>query len=125
MREVYHYRDNRWKAMDSGIKNLTDEITSYPGQELPIQILAANIFVRKYYLIRKFKSSIGMTPHGFCIQNPIRKSLGLQDEEKTSSRIAAEMGFYDKRHFDKACQRICRDIPIRICPFKKEIVQST
>lgn len=125
VREVFHIRNKSGKEMDAGIKILADKITSHPEYELSVETMAAESFVSKYYLIRKFKSSIGMTPHGFCIQNPIRKSLGLQDEEKTSSRIAAEMGFYDKRHFDKACQRICRDIPIRICPFKKEIVQST
>ncbi|MDE6980444.1 MAG: AraC family transcriptional regulator, partial [Lachnospiraceae bacterium] len=48
-----------------------------PEQELSIETLAADIFVSKYYLIRKFKSSIGMTPHQFCIQNRIRKSQGM------------------------------------------------
>ncbi|MCX4354495.1 MAG: helix-turn-helix transcriptional regulator, partial [Lachnospiraceae bacterium] len=33
------------------------------GTELPIETLAADIFVSKYYFIRKFKSSIGMTPN--------------------------------------------------------------
>ena len=125
VKEVYRLRDNGSKDMDADIKILTDKITSHPEQELLIETLAADIFVSKYYLIRKFKSSIGMTPHQFCIQNRIRKSQGLLDEEKTVSRIAVEMGFYDQSHFDKAFQRIVGISPSEYIHSKKLIRQST
>lgn len=119
---VYFLRNNGRKEMDTGIKILADKITSHPEQELSIEELAADIFVSKYYLIRKFKSSIGMTPHQFCIQNRIRKSQGLLDEEKTISRIAVEMGFYDQSHFDKVFQRIVGISPSEYVHSKKQIV---
>lgn len=122
---VYRLRDNGRKEMDAGIKFLADKITSCPEQELSIETLAADIFVSKYYLIRKFKSSIGMTPHQFCIQNRIRKSQRLLDEEKTVGRIAAEMGFYDQSHFDRAFQRIVGISPSEYVHSKKQIAQST
>ena len=125
VKEVYRLRDNGSKDMDADIKILTDKITSHPEQELLIETLAADIFVSKYYLIRKFKSSIGMTPHQFCIQNRIRKSQGLLDEEKTVSRIAAEMGFYDQSHFDKAFQRIVGISPSEYVNSKKQIAHGT
>ena len=124
-RAVFRGWDKGGKEMDTGIKNLADRITSHPEQELLIETLAADIFVSKYYLIRKFKSSIGMTPHQFCIQNRIRKSQGLLDEEKTVSRIAVEMGFYDQSHFDKAFQRIVGISPSEYIHSKKLIRQST
>lgn len=125
VRMIYRLRDNGRKEMDAGIKILADKITSHPELELPIETLAADIFVSKYYLIRKFKSSIGMTPHQFCIQNRIRKSQGLLNEEKTISRIAAEMGFYDQSHFDKAFQRIVGISPSDYVHSKKIIAQGT
>ncbi len=125
VRTVYRLRNNGRKEMDAGIKILADKIISHPEQELPIETLAADIFVSKYYLIRKFKSSIGMTPHQFCIQNRIRKSQGLLDEEKTISRIAAEMGFYDQSHFDKAFQRIVGISPSEYVQSKKQMAQGT
>ena len=125
VRMAYYFRDNGQKEMDAGIKTLSDKIISHPELELPIETLAADIFVSKYYLIRKFKSSIGMTPHQFCIQNRIRKSQGLLDEEKTISGIAAEMGFYDQSHFDKAFQRIVGISPSEYVHSKKQIAQST
>lgn len=121
VREVYRLWDNERKEMDAGIKVLADKITSHPEQELPIETLAADIFVSKYYLIRKFRNSIGMTPHQFCIQNRIRKSQEMLDEEKTISRIAAEMGFYDQSHFDKAFQKIVGISPSEYVRSKKQI----
>ncbi len=125
VRTVYRLRDKGRKEMDAGIKILADKITGHPEMELPLETLAADIFVSKYYLIRKFKSSIGMTPHQFCIQNRIRKSQGMLDEEKTISRIAAEMGFYDQSHFDKAFRRIVGISPSEYVHSKKQIAQGT
>lgn len=125
MRMLYFLRDNGRKEMDAGIKILADKIVSHPEQELSIETLAADVFVSKYYFIRKFKSSVGMTPHQFCIQNRIRKSQGLLDGEKTISRIAAEMGFYDQSHFDKAFQRIVGISPSEYIYSKKQIGQNT
>ena len=121
MRTVYRLRNNGRKEMDAGIKILSDKISSHPEQELPIETLAADIFVSKYYFIRKFKSSIGMTPHQFCIQNRIRKSQRMLDEDKTISEIAAEMGFYDQSHFDKAFQKIVGISPSEYVYSKKRI----
>ena len=124
VREVYCHWDNGWKEMDSDIKILTDKIVSCPEQERSAESLAADIFVSKYYLIRKFRNSVGMTPHQFCIQNRIRKSQSLLDGEKTISRIAAEMGFYDQSHFDKAFHRIVGISPSEYIRSKKRIGQS-
>lgn len=124
LRTVYRYRDNEPKEMDAGIKILADKIISHPEQEQPIETLAADIFVSRYYLIRKFKSSIGMTPHQFRIQNRIRKSQKLLDEKKTISGIAAEMGFYDQSHFDKVFQKIVGISPSEYVRSKKQIIQG-
>ena len=121
METVYRLRDNGRKGVDAGIKILTEKITSHPEQELSIEALAADIFVSKYYLIRKFKSSIGMTPHQFCIQNRIRKSQRMLEEDKTIGGIAAEMGFYDQSHFDKAFRRIVGISPSEYVHSKKQI----
>ena len=121
LQTVYRLRNNGRKEMDAGIKILADKITDHPEQELPIETLAAHIFVSKYYLIRKFKSSIGMTPHQFCIQNRIRKSQRMLDKDKTISGIATEMGFYDQSHFDKAFRRIVGISPSEYIYSKKRI----
>ncbi|MBD5532794.1 MAG: helix-turn-helix transcriptional regulator [Lachnospiraceae bacterium] len=118
--EVEKYR----KEMDPGIKTLTDRLISYPEREFPIEALAADIFVSKYYFLRKFKSSIGMSPHHFCIQNRIRKSQSLLNAEKTIGEISAEMGFYDQSHFNKAFRRIVGISPSEYIRSKKKLQQA-
>ena len=124
-RAVFRGLDNGGKEMDIGIKNLADRITSHPEYELPIETLAADIFVSKYYLIKKFKRIVGMTPHQFCIQNRIRKAQSLLDAEQVICGVAEEMGFYDQSHFDKAFQRIVGISPSEYVGSKKVIRQST
>lgn len=125
VRTAYNLWDNSRKEMDADIKIVADRIIGRPELELPIETLAADIFVSKYYLIRKFKNNIGMTPHQFCLQNRIRKSQGLLDGKKTIIGIAAEMGFYDQSHFDKAFQRIVGISPSEYVNSKKQIGQCT
>ena len=118
---VYCFQEWGRKEMDEGIKALTDKIINHPEQELSIEVLAADIFVSKYYLIRKFKNCIGMTPHQFCIQNRIRKSENLLDAERTISEISVEMGFYDQSHFNKAFQKIVGISPSEYVHSKRNI----
>ncbi|MBD5492731.1 MAG: helix-turn-helix transcriptional regulator [Lachnospiraceae bacterium] len=125
LRTVYRLRDQGRREMDVGIKALTDKITSHPEQNLPIEALAAEIYVSKYYLIRKFKNCIGMTPHQFCIQNRIRKSQGLLDTERTVGEISAEMGFYDQSHFNKVFQKIVGISPSEYIHSKNIMQQIT
>ena len=125
LRKLYHLRDKEREEIDAGIKTLTDKIISHPEQDLSIEALAADIFVSKYYLIRKFKNCIGMTPHRFCIQNRIRKSQGLLDVERKVGEISAEMGFYDQSHFDKAFQKIVGISPSEYIHSKNIMKQTT
>lgn len=125
VRTVYCLWNKDRKEIDAGIKMLADKIISHPEQGLSIEALAADIFVSKYYLIRKFKNCIGMTPHQFCIQNRIRKSQGLLDKERAISEISAEMGFYDQSHFNKAFQRIVGISPSEYVRSKNIMQQIT
>lgn len=122
---VFCVREKGEQEMDTEIKFLADQITGHPEYELPIEALAANIFVSKFYLIRKFKKSVGMTPHRFRIQNRIRKAQRLLDAEQAISGIAAEMGFYDQSHFDKAFRKIVGISPSEYVGSKRRIQRFT
>ena len=124
LRNVYCFREIGREEFDLDIKTLADKITVHPEMEFPIEALAADIFVSKYYFLRKFKSSIGMSPHHFCIQNRIRKSQSLLNAEKTIGEISAEMGFYDQSHFNKAFRRIVGISPSEYIRSKKKLQQA-
>ncbi len=124
MRAVFRIQDKGRKEMDTSIKFLADKIASHPECELTIETLAADIFVSKYYLIKKFKRSVGLTPHQFCIQNRIRKAQRLLDAERAICGVAAEMGFYDQSHFDKTFLKIVGISPSEYVDAKSVIRQS-
>lgn len=125
VRTVCRFQGEGQKRMDADVKFLADKIIMHPEQELPIETLAADVFVSKYYLIRKFKNGIGMTPHRFCIQNRIRRSQRLLDAERTVGEISAEMGFYDQSHFNRAFRRIVGISPSEYIRSKKQIAQGS
>lgn len=120
---VFHVQNTGRKEMDMSIKILADKIIRHPENAMTIETLAADIFVSRYYFIRKFKRSVGMTPRQFCIQNRIRKAQILLCAEKAISRVAAEMGFYDQSHFDKAFQKIVGISPSEYIDSKRVIRQ--
>lgn len=125
VRAVYRLRDRNRGEMEADIKTLVEKMTGHPEQELPLETLAANLFVSKYYFIRKFKNSVGMTPHRFRIQNRIRKSQGMLDGKRTISEIAVEMGFYDQSHFDRAFRKIVGISPSEYAHSRVRMGQGT
>lgn len=70
-----------------------------PEKKLELDELAKNIFISKYYLVRKFKNEIGLTPHNFQVQRRIRKAQQLLIDSKSITEVANEVGFYDQSHF--------------------------
>lgn len=106
MQAVFRVRDMGGKEMDTDIKILADRITSHPEFELPIETLAADIFVSKYYLIKKFKRSVGMTPHQFCIQNRIRKSQGCWMRKRRSAVLPQKWVFMTRAILTRLFRRL-------------------
>ena len=69
--ELYRNYKNTPKT---GIDQISKSIVEKPENKIEISKLADDIFISKYYFIRKFKKEIGLTPHRFYIQNRIRRN---------------------------------------------------
>lgn len=59
------------------IISLCDRLINHFSDSLPLESLARDLYVSKYYLIRKCKRNLGLTPHKFHLQNRIRKAQTL------------------------------------------------
>ena len=90
----------------SDIDKVINHLKYSPEIEIQLEQLAEQIYISKYYLIRKFKSIVGLTPHQFQIQNKIRHSQELIEEGKELIEISNEMGFYDQSHFIKSFNKV-------------------
>ena len=88
------------------ISETKDFIEAQPEDNITLDALSQKIFVSKYYLIREFKKTIGLSPHRFQIQNRIRKAQQLLQNGSTVTETALAMGFYDQSHFIKYFKKI-------------------
>lgn len=103
---IYDFHAKEKVTFQSDIAALTDRIITRPEGKLRLEDLARAAYISKYYMIRKFKNMVGMTPHQFQIQNRVRQAQRLLDKGSTITEAAAQMGFYDQSHFNKCFLKI-------------------
>lgn len=57
--------------------------------------------ISKYYLIRQFENSYGLSPHKYITNLRVNHSKALLKTSMDFASIALESGFYDQSHFTK------------------------
>lgn len=103
---VYELHDTYKKEMENDMLILCDRLTKHFSNSLPLDSLAGDLYLSKYYLIRKCKRNLGLTPHKFHLQNRIRKAQTLLFTNKSVTEACMDTGFYDQSHFDKTFKNI-------------------
>ena len=93
-------------AMENDMFILCDRLMNHFSDSLPLDGLARDLYISKYYLIRKCKRNLGLTPHKFHLQNRIRKAQTLLFTNKSVTEACMDTGFYDQSHFDRAFKNI-------------------
>ena len=113
---------------DSELEKVKKYLEIFPENILTIDEMADIAFSSKFYFIRKFKKSIGLTPHQFQIQNRIRKAQKLLEKLSITTEVALTTGFYDQSHFIRNFKKIVKMTPLeyqssikRINLFKEEL----
>ena len=101
-----HKEVNSPAAMENDMLILCDRLTNHFSDSLPLDNLAKDLYLSKYYLIRKCKRNLGLTPHKFHLQNRIRKAQALLFTNKSVTEAFINTGFYDQSHFDKSFKKI-------------------
>lgn len=92
--------------MEHDMSVLRDRLTSDFSDSLPLDQLADDLYISKYYLIRKCRRNLGLTPHKFHLQNRIRKAQNLLLTSKSITETSVNTGFYDQSHFDRSFKKI-------------------
>ena len=113
---------------DSELEKVKKYLEIFPENILTIDEMADIAFSSKFNFIRKFKKSIGLTPHQFQIQNRIRKARKLLEKLSITTEVALNTGFYDQSHFIRNFKKIVKMTPLeyqssikRINLFKEEL----
>ena len=103
---VYELHDTYKEEMENDMLILCDILTNHFSDSLPLDKLAKDLYLSKYYLIRKCKRNLGLTPHKFHLQNRIRKAQTLLFTNKSVTEASVDTGFYDQSHFDRSFKNI-------------------
>ena len=103
---VYELHDTHKEEMENDMLILCDRLTNHFSDSLPLDNLAKDLYLSKYYLIRKCKRILGLTPHKFHLQNRIRKAQTLLFTNKSVTEASVDTGFYDHSHFDRSFKNI-------------------
>lgn len=106
LNSAYKVNKERKFLTETSIYNISKEIIKMPEREFPLENTSKNLFLSKYYFIRKFKDNIGMTPHQFLLQEKVRKSQLLLADNLTIVEVSNILGFYDQSHFSKCFKKI-------------------
>ncbi|MDJ0696592.1 AraC family transcriptional regulator [Mastigocoleus sp. MO_188.B34] len=84
------------------LRQVLDYINSHMDREIRLSGLATMVDMSKYYFLKLFKQSMGITPHQYVIKQRIEKAKQLLRQDKLSViEVAAECGFSNQSHFAK------------------------
>jgi AraC-like DNA-binding protein len=78
-----------------------------------LDTLAKVVGLSPYYLLRTFRSTVGITPHDFLTQIRVERAKRLLRLGSTISDVAADTGFVDQAHFTRRFREIMGVTPGR------------
>jgi AraC family transcriptional regulator len=97
----------RGKLSSTQLRTVVDFVQSHLDENLSIIALADQAHVSPFHFARKFRATIGVTPHQFLLRQRIHRAVCLIRAGKLSlAQIALESGFHDQAHFTRAFFRV-------------------
>lgn len=102
---VHESQPYPYEKLESDIISLCDTLMD-SADTLALDQLAKDLYISKYYLIKKCKRNLGLTPHNLHIQYRIRRAQKLLLTDKSIAEVSMYMGFYDQSHFNKYFRKI-------------------
>ncbi|WP_170936959.1 MULTISPECIES: AraC family transcriptional regulator [Rhodomicrobium] len=89
-----------------GVAHVIDYIEANIDRDLDLASLAGVAAMSVYHFARRFKETVGMSPHAYVLSRRIRRAREMLDRGGTSlAHVAAACGFSSQAHFTTAFQR--------------------
>lgn len=104
--KIYTKYNSKANAIKNVFEISREKIVQNPEDEKTLEEYAKEIYVSKFYYIRKIKECSGLTPHKLIIQSRIRKAQQLLCSGSDIVQTALTVGFYDQSHFNKYFNKI-------------------
>lgn len=81
-------------------------IRDHVNERFQLEELAAHVHVSKYYLIRLFKSAVGVTPNQYYIQAKLSKAKEGLQMGFSPTEVATELNFNDQSYMCRQFKRL-------------------
>lgn len=82
------------------------DVARRPQEETSVRCMAWRAALSPYEFSRRFKREVGLTPHGFLVQNRVRLAQRMIREGRaTLTQTALDAGFCDQSHLIRQFER--------------------
>ena len=99
------------------LRRVRDHIAAHFHENLDTRTLASYAGLSAYHFSRAFKSSVGMPPHRYLLEQRIRKAAELiERSEQSLVNIGLAVGFADQAHFSRTFHALVGLTP---CQFRR------
>lgn len=96
------------RAQRQVLEYINDHLTG----DVSLETMARLVGLSRYHFIRAFKSSLGLTPHQYVVQQRVEKAKQLMATSRYPLREIAQMsGFADQSHFTRHFRRLTGTTP--------------
>ena len=94
------------KFNDDHHQRVNSYIERHISEQITVDDLAAELNLSKFYFLREFKKSVGITPYQYLLNTRLERSRAmLRSGENDISSIAFELGFNDQSHFTRSFKK--------------------
>jgi AraC-like DNA-binding protein len=80
-------------------------IDADPSAPLTLAVLAGEVGLSRYQLLRGFARELGLTPHAYILQRRMATARQLIRAGETLAKVAIDAGFYDQSHLTRCFLR--------------------
>jgi transcriptional regulator of acetoin/glycerol metabolism/AraC-like DNA-binding protein len=103
MRRHYAPEVPRGGLSPGALRRVQEYIAAHMHENLDVATLASHVGISRYHFIRAFKTSVGMPPHRYVLEQRVRKAAELLERsDQPLTHIALNLGFADQSHFSRS-----------------------
>lgn len=87
--------------ISEGVRRARDYLRAHAMETVTLDELAKAAFLSKFYLLRSFQHTLGLTPHEYQMQLRLARARRLLCEGRSLSHVTYDAGFADQSHLTR------------------------